>query len=124
MFIFFHLDECCAHFEVYYQTKNEAYDNQDHVYGNYTKMSGTVNGRSHYQSDFDVEGAKVGIWWCSDYSVWMIGQYSDLGECIGFAGGNKDVECPQNVGWNWIYYDGQAWVEAGEGLGVKCRGMQ
>ena len=123
-FVFFNLDECCVHIEVYYETKNEAYDYQSEVYGTYTKLSESVNGRSHYQSDFDDgEVGKLGVWWCADYSVWMIGPTSVLGQCQGFAYNTEDVQCPQNAEWNWFYTDGQAWVEAGEGLGVKCRGM-
>ena len=36
MFVFFNLDECCVHIEVYYGAKNEAYDHQSEVYGTYT----------------------------------------------------------------------------------------
>ena len=48
--LFFNL-ECCVHIEVYYETKNDAYNYQSQVYGNYTKLSESVNGRSHYQSE-------------------------------------------------------------------------
>ena len=122
MFVFFHIDECCVHIEVYYQTLNEAYDNQSHVYGIYTKMSGSVNGRSHYQSDFD-NGA-FGIWWCSSLSTnaWMISESSYHGQCTGYAAAAEDVKCPENVGWNWFYTDNQGWFAAEEGLGVYCTG--
>ena len=116
----FNLDECCVHIEVYYGTKNEAYDHQSEVYGTYTKLSGSVNGRSHYQSDFD--DGYVGIWW-SGCNAWMIGWTSDLGQCLGFALTEEDEKCVHNVGWNWLYGTDQGWFEAGEGLGVRCTGM-
>ena len=112
---FLQLDECCAQIEVYYQTEIEA---PGYIYGTYTKMSESVNGRSHYQSDFGV--GKLDIWWCVDYKVWMLGPTSVLGQCQGFAYTAEDVQCPQNVGWNWFYTDGQGWIEAGEDFGVKC----
>ena len=114
----FNLDECCVHIEVYYGTKNEAYDYQSEVYGTYTKLSESVNGRSHYQSDFD-NGA-YGIWWCGAF--WMISETSNLGTCYGGVGTIADIneKCVHNVGWDWEYADGDAWTLAGEGLGVKC----
>ena len=129
MFIFFILDECCVHIEVYYETKNEAYENQFQVYGTYTKLSETVNGHSHYQSDFD--GGGFGIWWCYDdymsLSYWTISDTIDLGECLGYVGSISGIleKCVHNVGWNWEYVDeySNAWMEAGEGLGIRCIGM-
>ena len=118
---FFNLEECCVHIEVYYETKNEAYDYQSEVYGTYTKLSESVNGRSHYQSDFD--DGYYGIWWCVDYSAWMISWTSELGQCLGFAYTTEDEKCVHNVGWNWLYGDGVNWIDAGEGLGVRCTGM-
>ena len=123
----FNLDECCVHIEVYYGTKNEAYDHKSEVYGTYTKLSGSVNGRSHYQSDFD--DGYYGIWWCGQY--WMISYTSSLGYCIGYRKTlglgvsyyGIDEKCVHNVGWNWLYWGGQNWFDAGEGLGVRCRGM-
>ena len=83
-------------------------------------MSESVNGRSHYQSDFD-DGEK-GIWWCSGY--WIIGITSELGQCSGYAYTAEDEKCVHNVGWNWLYSNlGKAWIETGEGLGVRCTGM-
>ena len=121
IFVLLNLDECCVHIEVYYGTKNEAYDHQSEVYGTYTKLSESVNGRSHYQSDFD--DGYYGIWWCGQF--WMIGYTSKLGQCTGHAYTNEDEKCVHNVGWNWLYndYNVNAWVEAGEGLGVRCTGM-
>ena len=46
----------------------------------------------------------------------------DLEECWGYA--HEDEKCVHNVGWNWDYTDGQNWFDAGEGLGVRCTGMQ
>ena len=120
MFVFFNLDECCIHIEVYYETKNEAYDYQSEVYGTYTKLSESVNGRSHYQSDFD--DGYYGIWW-GECNVWMISETSHVGQCSGDAYTTEDEKCVHNVGWNWLYGDGQNWFEAGEGLGVRCTGM-
>ena len=119
-FVFFNLDECCIHIEVYYETKNEAYDSKSFIYGTYTKLSESVNGRSHYQSDFD--DGYYGIWW-NDCNQWIIGITSELGQCAGFGYTAEDEKCVHNVGWNWLYSDGQAWQEAGEGLGVRCTGM-
>ena len=118
-FVFFNLEECCVHIEVYYETKNEAYDNQYYVYGTYTKLSESVNGRSHYQSDFD--DGYYGIWWCGD--TWRIGKTSKFGQCKSYAKTTKNEKCVHNVGWNWLYHDDQTWVEAGEVLGVRCTGM-
>ena len=116
----FNLDECCVHIEVYYGTKNEAYDIYGaYIYGTYTKSSGSVNGRSHYQSDFD--DGYYGIWWCGN--AWRIGITSELGQCAGYAGTAEDEKCVHNVGWNWLYWDSQNWIQAGEGLGVRCTGM-
>ena len=121
-FVFFNLDECCVHIEVYYETKNEAYDNEYFIYGTYTKLSESVNGRSHYQSDFD--DGLYDIYWCGDYNYWMVGYTSKFGLCAGFAVTTEDEKCVHNVGWNWLYADGQGgWFEAGEGLGVRCTGM-
>ena len=53
----------------------------------------------------------------------MIGSTSGIGQCTGYAGTFEDEKCVHNVGWNWLYHDGQNWVEAGEGLGVRCTGM-
>ena len=122
-FVFFNLDECCVHIEVYYKTKNEAYDYRSEVYGTYTKLSESVNGRSHYQSDFD--DGYYGIWWCGNYA-WNIGPTSHLGQCFGSALTKEDEKCVHNVGWNWFYSNlakAKAWIEAGEGLGVRCTGM-
>ena len=101
---------------------NEAYDyfydNQNYLYGKYTKLSENKNGRSHYQSDF--AGGKYGIWWCGN--SWSISLSSNLGQCDGYVTTTEDEECVENVGWNWLWNDGQgkAWHEAGEGLAVKC----
>ena len=55
----------------------------------------------------------------------MISQTSHAGQCIGFAATTENEKCVHNVGWNWLYTDDQAqWIEAGEGLGVRCTGMQ
>ena len=121
----FLLDECCVHIEVYYETKNEAYDHQSEVYGTYTKLSESVNGRSHYQSDFD--DGYYGIWW-GECNAWMISSAS-VGQCTGLAYTAEDEKCVHIMGedfwlyWNWLYSDGQNFIEAGEGLGVRCTGM-
>ena len=82
-------------------------------------MDGVLNGRSHYRSDFD--WGKFGIWWCGNF--WMIGT-SKLGTCGGVAYNGQDETCVHNVGWNWKYSNviTKGWIEAGEGLGVKCKG--
>ena len=86
-------------------------------------MSESVNGRSHYQSDFN--DGQIGIWWCGEY--WMISETSHIGQCTGLASTIYGIDeiCVHNVGWNWEYvdYDVGAWNEAGQGLGVRCTGM-
>ena len=121
MFAFFNLDGCCTQVEVYYQTQNDAYDKYSEVYGTYTKLSDLVNGFSHYQSDFD-NGA-YGIWWCGEF--WMFDETSSLGTCVGLVGTIADIDekCVHNVGWDWEYADGDEWILAGEGFGIKCTSM-
>jgi len=83
------LVQCCDHIKVYNDT--EAYANKSSIYGTYTKMSESVNGRNHYQSDFN--DGYYGIWWCGD--SWRIGKTSvlKLGECLSFAKTSEDEKC-------------------------------
>ena len=86
----------------------------DYIYStNFTKLSGSVNGRSSYQAH--LYGGYFGIWWCG--SVWIIGLYSEIGQCKGYVYSINTEDCVHNVGWDWMYYNGFAFVEAGEGLG-------
>ena len=122
MFVFFILDTCCIHIEVYYQIKMDASFKQSEVYGTYTK-SGSVNGYSSYQSDFN-NGA-FGIWRCGAF--WVISRIKNIGTCVGNVATIADIDekCVHYVGWDWKYHDWEdwAWKVAGEGLGVKCTGM-
>ena len=52
----------------------------------------------------------------------MISLNSVIGQCSGYAYIAEDEKCVHNVGWNWLYVTDQGWdwIEAGEGLGVRC----
>ena len=83
-------------------------------------MTEGVNNQSSYQSDF-FDGI-YGIW-LSDCNIWFIGDITSKGQCNGKARAkpNSTEECIENVGWNWDYLNGVGeWIEAKEGLGVKC----
>ena len=49
----FYLGTCCKTVEVYYATRNAAYDSQSKIFGSYTVSSEKVNGRYFYQSDYE-----------------------------------------------------------------------
>ena len=103
--------------EVYYSTKNAAYDSQSKIFGLYTTSSEKVNGRYFYQSNF--ENGKYGIWLCGSEREWYISDNYYKGQCFGNARSQSTNFCLEEIGWNFLYFD-NSWKNAKEGLGIRC----
>ena len=101
--------------EVYYSTKNAAYDSQSNIFGSYSVSNDYVNGRYFYQSDF--ENGKYGIWCCGN--KWYLSYLSDKGNCRGLARTSSTNFCLEEIGWNWDYSN-NGFHNAEEGLGIRC----
>ena len=102
--------------EVYYSTKNVAYDSHSNIYGSYSVTNEKVNDRYFYQSDF--ENGKYGIWWCG--IEWFVSYLSSKGICRGLARSSSTKFCLEEIGWNWEYVDSGSFQNAKEGLGIRC----
>ena len=61
--------------EVYSETKDNAYYDLLHIYGNYSRSDKSRKGRSVYVSDFD--DGKYSIWWNSIGKFWILGRSSE-----------------------------------------------
>ena len=91
------------------------------LYGTYT-ISNLINGRAFYKKD----DGFYGIWWCTESNAWLIGPYSDKGQCIGTFFSREVDQYVQNVRYTWYYLDLSStndhnpWFKAGEGLLVSC----
>ena len=116
--IFHFLGECCTRVEVYYENKTKAYETNPEIYGPYTRVIGDdVNDHYYYQSNF--ANGFYGIWFCGP--TWFIGKHSSKGKCRGSANSKLNTDkCVHDIGFDWNYGNGTHWLDAGEGLAVKC----
>ena len=103
---------------MYLNNKTKAYEQWPEIYGSYTRVIGDdMNDRYYYQSNF--ANGFFGIWFCG--TEWYIGRASDNGKCIGAALSNFNTDkCVHDIGFDWKYGNGTHWLDAGEGLAVKC----
>ena len=103
------MDCDCEKIELVIQ--NDAAQHQGDRAGTYEKSSEKVNGKHQWIGEGDV------IWWNPDKNRWTIG--SSVGSGGGIFGPSES-NCADQVGNNWLYFDGSDENSAGSDIEVKC----
>ena len=105
------LNHCKGGVQVYFGAETQQYSFP--IYGHYEVQHDKVNGRPYFKMD------SFGFWWSNGY--WFIGLHIDKGQFSGYAYYEKDVYCPYQLSeWDWVIWDGSAWMGAGQNLGTTC----
>ena len=109
------MNYCQDGIEVYYGTETQPYPYTP-IYGHYELQPFDVNERPYFKK------GRHGLWW-DGVGNWVIGTDSSKGQSIGYAFYAKDVFCPHQLEseWNWILFDGNNLINAGEDLGINCK---
>ena len=69
----------------------------------------------------NTEGTKA--LWFKD-SMWIVGEKSDIGTTTGGLKSTNSSSCPESVGMDWKYWDGEEWLDArGNAQMYKYEGM-
>ena len=85
------------------------------IYGHYELQKNDVNVRPYFKMN------SYGLWW-DGTDQWWIGDDIDRGSSYGYAFYAKDVFCPHKLSeWDWTLWDGTAWYEAENDLGITCK---
>ena len=98
--------------------EGRAHDNQKKSAGKYTKASGLSSGMPYWTSS---DGTKA-LWFTN--GQWMIGGESDLGTTTAGLLSTNSPSCPESVGMDWKYWDGEEFLDAqGNARMFKYEGM-
>ena len=101
------------------QLYGQAHDQQYSMAGKYTKeANGLSSGMPYWTSS---EGTKA-LWFTN--GQWRIGKKSDLGTTTQGLHSTFSPSCPESIGSNWKYNDGEEWLAAhGNANMYKYKGM-
>ena len=86
-----------------------ANEHQALMAGKYTKANDVSSGMPYWMS----EGWNwpLSALWFKE-GRWRIGKKSDLGTTEAGLQSTNSPPCPESVGSNWKYYDGEEWMDA------------
>merc|ERR1712038_321727 len=109
---------CCETVQVYNVDGHTfVWENQGKRWGNYKLQSGETHGKPYWIS----EDGQSAIWF--DGKDWDIGGKENLGTTTVAAYAEFSYNCVHEItGFPWTFYcpPTEAWLEAKEGLGVRC----
>ena len=104
--------------EVYMQLDGQAHDEQYTRAGKYTKANGLASGMPYWTQS----GGTNALWFTD--GRWRISNQSDLGTDMQVLYSTNSPLCPESVGSNWKYYDGEQLLDAqGTAKMYKYEGM-
>ena len=86
------------------QLEGQAHDRQGSRAGKYTKANGLSSGMPYWIGS---DGTNA-LWFTS--GRWRIGKKSDLGTTTSGVRSTTSPLCPESVGLNWKYWDGEEWL--------------
>ena len=101
----------CEIIELVIQNNTVAAQHQGGRAGTYEKSSERVNGKNQWIGEAST------IWWNPDKNRWTIS--STVGSGGGIFGPTES-NCADEVGSNWLYFDGSGEKAAGNDVQVKC----
>ena len=104
-------NHCQNGIQVYFGTETQYFHTP--LYGHYELQLDPVNDKPYFKMDI------YGLWWVNGY--WFIGWDSNKGKMVGYAYYHKNVYCPSQLSeLDWSIWDGSAWIDAGNNLGITC----
>jgi hypothetical protein len=120
---------CWFKVEVVNEEKNGVWKHHKEIFGEYKLESAFgINNKPHYISTFKSgkQAGKYGIWYDNNGRL-TIGLSSNLAttEALAYVT-PQDLKvndyCPYDPAYTWRYKKGNMFLEAGEGLTIRCKG--
>jgi len=100
------------HHHAFY-TMKEVYNWNTH----FVKDKEVKDGRNLYASiDKYGKKEKYAMWWTDGY--WMVGEYEKRKTWSAFAYAKSEEKCPEEIAYDWKYFDGSAWRSADQAMSV------
>ena len=98
-------EKSCSN-EVYMQLEGRAHDKHRSMAGKYTMANGFSSGMPYWEES---AGTYALVFTKGN---WSIGKKSDLGTTTQYLYSTNSPLCPESIGSNWKYFDGEEWLDA------------